>query len=292
LESTSGTMRVFDDLSQLRQARSPQIGSFGLVPTMGALHEGHLSLVRKARAECDHVGVSIFVNPTQFGQREDLDRYPRDLKRDLRLLEPLGVDLVWTPAPEKVYADDFQTWIVVEGVAAPLEGEMRPGHFRGVATIVVKLFNAFTPTRAYFGQKDAQQVAVIRRMVRDLNFPVDISVCPTVREADGLAMSSRNVHLDSRERSAAVVLFRALSEAKRLYVAGERDADRLRSAMRSVLDKEPLAQVDYVSAADPDSMRELGRIQDRVLLSLAARIGKTRLIDNFLLPQNRRVSEY
>lgn len=275
---------LVDDLLLLRRARSRLRGTFGLVPTMGALHEGHLSLVRKARTECDHVGVSIFINPTQFGPKEDFARYPRDLKRDLQLLEPLGVDLVWTPAPEKVYDREFQTWVTVEGITAPLEGKMRPGHFRGVTTIVAKLFNAFTPAKAYFGQKDAQQVAVIRRMVKDLSFPVEISVCPTVREPDGLAMSSRNIRLDSRERGVATVLFRALSAAKSLYLDGERDAKRLRSAMLRVLDEESLAQTDYVSAADPDTMRELDQVTDRVLLSLAARIGKTRLIDNFLLP--------
>jgi pantoate--beta-alanine ligase len=251
---------------------------------MGALHEGHLSLIRKARAECDHVGVSIFINPTQFGPKEDFAQYPRDINRDLQMLEPLGVEVVWTPAAELVYDRDFQTWVTVEGITAPLEGKMRPGHFRGVATIVAKLLNAFTPTKAYFGQKDAQQVVVIRRMVRDLNFPVEILVCPTVRERDGLAMSSRNVHLDGRGRGAATVLFRALSAAKSLYLEGERDAEHLRAAMRRVLDEEPLAQVDYVSAADPDTMRELDQVNDRVLLSLAAKIGKTRLIDNFLLP--------
>jgi len=277
-------MRVVDDLARLRQARSWMPGVFGLVPTMGALHEGHLSLVRKARAECDAVGVSIFVNPAQFGPQEDLARYPRNLKQDFELLEPLGVDLVWTPSPETVYEPDFQTWIQVEGVTAPLEGELRPGHFRGVATIVAKLFNAFLPAKAYFGQKDAQQVAVIRRMVRDLNFPVEISVCPTVREADGLAMSSRNAYLNSRERGAAAVLFRALSAARSLYLEGERDAGGLRAAARRVLDEEPMVQVEYVSAADPDTMRELEGPQDRILLALAAKIGKIRLIDNFLLP--------
>ena len=282
--SRASAMLVVDDLSQLRQARSHLGGIFGLVPTMGALHEGHLSLVRKALAECDHVGVSIFINPAQFGPKEDFAQYPRNINRDLEMLEPLGVDLVWTPAAETVYDRDFQTWVTVEGITAPLEGKMRPGHFRGVATIVAKLFNAFTPTKAYFGQKDAQQVVVIRRMVRDLNFPVDISVCPTIREPDGLAMSSRNVRLDGPERDAATVLFRALSAAKRIYLEGERDAEHLRATMRRMLEEESLAQVDYVSAADPDTMRELAQINDRVLLSLAARIGKTRLIDNFLLP--------
>ena len=208
-------MQTLTTLADLRRARQPLTGTFGLVPTMGFLHAGHLSLVKLARAECDHVGVSIFVNPTQFGPNEDLSAYPRDLARDLGLLEPLGVDLVWTPTPEEMYPDGFQTWVNVEQVTAPLEGKHRPGHFRGVTTVVAKLFNAFTPQRAYFGQKDAQQVVVIRRMVRDLNFPVEIVVGPIVREPDGLALSSRNVYLSPPERQAATVLHRALQRGRR-----------------------------------------------------------------------------
>jgi len=271
------------DIEGLRRIRASLAGSFGLVPTMGALHEGHLALVRRAREECAHVGVSIFVNPAQFGPNEDLRCYPRDLERDLRLLAPLGVDLVWTPDPATVYPTDFQTWISVEDVAQPLEGIRRPGHFRGVATVVAKLFNIFTPTKAYFGQKDAQQVAVIRRMVVDLNFPIEIIVCPTVREPDGLALSSRNAYLSAEERQAAPVLFRALAAAGAAFAVGERDGEALRAAMNAVLSAEPRAQADYVSAADPASMRELDRIGDSVLVSLAVRIGRTRLIDNLLL---------
>jgi len=277
-------MLICDHIAALREARSALAGSFGLVPTMGALHEGHISLVSRARAECDHVGVSVFVNPAQFGPGEDLDRYPRDLERDRRLLESLGVDLLWAPSPGTVYPPGYQTWVSVEDVARGLEGGRRPGHFRGVATVVAKLFNLFSPHRAYFGQKDAQQVAVIRRMARDLDFPVEIVVCPTVRAPDGLALSSRNSYLNPKERAAAAVLFRALSAAGEAFEAGERDAGRLRSIMRSILDGEPLAQVDYVSAAEPETLAECGRIESFVLLSLAVRIGSVRLIDNILLP--------
>jgi pantoate--beta-alanine ligase len=277
-------MKALTSLPDLRHARLALPGVFGLAPTMGALHEGHLSLVRRARAECDHVGVSIFVNPAQFGPHEDLAAYPRDLERDLKLLEPLGVDVVWTPTPDIVYPPGFQTWVTVEQVSQPLEGKHRPGHFRGVATVVAKLFNAFTPDKAYFGQKDAQQVVVIRQMARDLDFPLEIVVCPTVREPDGLALSSRNVYLDPAERKAATVLYRALSAAQAQYDAGERDADMLRAAMSSTLATEPLAREEYVSAADPETLAELERVEKGVLLSMAVRIGKTRLIDNFLLP--------
>lgn len=277
-------MQTLTTLAQLRQARAALSGSFGLVPTMGFLHTGHLSLVQRARAECNHVGVSIFVNPTQFGPAEDLSHYPRDLERDLGLLEPLGADLVWAPPPEEVYSPGFQTWVTVEQVTAPLEGKHRPGHFRGVTTVVAKLFNAFTPQRAYFGQKDAQQVVVIRRMVQDLNFPVEIVVCPIVREPDGLAMSSRNVYLRPDERQAATVLYRALGAARQAFAAGERDADALRAVLSSTLAAEPLAREEYVSVADPDTLDELAQVDGRALLSLAVRVGKTRLIDNLLLP--------
>jgi pantoate--beta-alanine ligase len=276
-------METVVDIAKLRRMRASLAGSFGLVPTMGALHEGHLALVRRAREECAHVGVSIFVNPAQFGPNDDLSRYPRDLERDLSLLAPLGVDLVWTPDPATLYPPDYQTWISVGEIAQPLEGIRRPGHFRGVATVVAKLFNVFTPTRAYFGQKDAQQVAVIRRMVADLNFPIEIIVCPTVREPDGLALSSRNAYLSAEERRAAPVLFRALAAARAIFAAGERDGAALRAAMNAMLAAEPRAQADYVSAADPASLRELDRIEGSVLLSLAVRIGNTRLIDNLLL---------
>lgn len=277
-------MKTILTLQDLHATRKSLPGSFGLVPTMGALHEGHLSLVRRARSENDHIGVSIFVNPTQFGPNDDLSKYPRPVERDLQLLEAEGADLVWTPTPDIMYPPGFQTYVAVESVAQPLEGAYRPGHFRGVATVVAKLFNAFTPDRAYFGQKDAQQVVVIKRMAADLNFPLEIVVCPTVREPDGLAMSSRNVYLDAEQRRAAAVLYHALSAARDAFDSGERDGSRLRAIMSSVLAAEPLARPDYVSAADPDTLAELDRVENGVLLSMAVRIGTTRLIDNFLAP--------
>jgi pantoate--beta-alanine ligase len=263
-------------------------GKFGFVPTMGALHQGHGSLVRRAREECDHVGTSIFVNPTQFSAGEDFGKYPRTLERDLEMLEGLGNDIAYLPAADAVYPEGFQTWIEVENVSVPLEGKSRPGHFRGVATVVAKLLNAFTPTHAYFGQKDAQQVAVLKRMVLDLNFPVELVVCPTMREPDGLAMSSRNAYLNPEERRAATVLYRALCAAKDRYDAGERSGDALRSAMRAVIAAEPLAAEQYVSAADPETLSELDNAEGIVLLSMAVRIGKARLIDNFLLAGGRK----
>jgi len=250
---------------------------------MGYLHEGHLSLIRRAKAECDHVAVSIFVNPTQFGANEDLSKYPRDLERDLSLIEPLGVDLVWNPTPEIMYPTGYQTWVEVEAMTRPLEGAMRPTHFKGVTTVVAKLFNAIQPHKAYFGQKDAQQVAVIRQMVWDLNFPLEVVVCPTMREADGLAMSSRNKYLEGEDRKAAIVLFQALNAAKEAYQGGERDAEMLRSRMKNVLEAEPRAQIQYVSCADYNTLEELEIVKGKALLSMAVLLGKTRLIDNFVL---------
>src|SRR3990170_1202149 len=212
-------MQTVSTLADLRSTRLSFSGIVGLVPTMGYLHDGHLSLIRRAKEECDHVVVSIFVNPTQFGPREDLSKYPRDPDRDLSLIEPLGADLVWMPTAEMMYPDGYQTWVEVEAMTRPLEGAMRPGHFRGVTTVVAKLFNGVQPHKAYFGQKDAQQVAVIKQMARDLNFPIEIVVGPTLRESDGLAMSSRNTYLDPDERKAATVLFRALSAAQTAYSA-------------------------------------------------------------------------
>lgn len=276
-------MRTVITLTELGSACSSFPGTVGLVPTMGYLHEGHLSLVRRAREECDHIVVSIFVNPTQFGPQEDLSRYPRDLDRDLSLIEPLGTDLLWMPTVESMYPPGFQTWVEVESMARPLEGAMRPGHFRGVTTVVAKLFNAVQPHKAYFGQKDAQQAAVIRQMTRDLSYPIEIVVCPIVREPDGLAMSSRNVYLDPEQRRAATVLYRSLSAAKQAYENGERDAEALRGKMKEVLASEPLAQVQYVSCADYDTLEELETVKGKALLSMAVFVGKTRLIDNFVL---------
>jgi pantoate--beta-alanine ligase len=228
------------------------------------------------------VFVSIFVNPTQFGPQEDLSKYPRDLERDFRLIEPY-TDVVWTPSVEEMYPNGYQTWVEVEALTQSLEGAMRPGHFRGVTTVVAKLFNGVQPHKAYFGQKDAQQAAVIRQMVRDMNFPIEIVVCPTAREADGLAMSSRNVYLDPEQRQAATVLFRALSAAKDAYDKGERNGEELRQVMRVTLAAEPLARMQYVSCADYDTLEELDEIKGKALLSMAVFFGKTRLIDNFVL---------
>jgi len=275
-------MRSISTLDELSNFRLSLDGTVGLVPTMGFLHEGHLSLIRRAREECDHVIVSIFVNPTQFNPNEDLSKYPRDLDRDLKLIEPL-TDLVWMPSAEMMYPQGYQTWVEVEAITSPLEGTMRPGHFKGVTTIVAKLFNGVQPHKAYFGQKDAQQAAVIRQMVRDLNFPIEIVVCSIVREADGLAMSSRNVYLDTEQRKAATILFRSLSAAKELYDGGERNAEKIRSKMKDVLASEPLADVQYVSCADYDTLEELDEIKGKALLSMAVFIGNTRLIDNFVL---------
>lgn len=276
-------MEIATDLDKFRALRASLHGTVGLVPTMGYLHEGHLSLIRRAKAECAHVVVSIFVNPTQFGPNEDLSKYPHDLERDLRLIEPLGVDMVWTPTAEGMYPNGFQTWVQVEALTAPLEGAVRPAHFRGVTTVVAKLFNAVRPHKAYFGQKDAQQAAVIRQMTRDLSYPIEIVICPIVREPDGLAMSSRNKYLEGEDRQAALVLSRALNAAKELYDAGERDGEKLRGKMKEIIAAEPRVQMQYVSCADYDTLAELETVTGKTLLSMAVMIGKTRLIDNFVL---------
>ena len=257
--------------------------SWGFVPTMGYLHEGHLSLVRRARQENGRVAASIFVNPTQFAPTEDLSSYPRNLERDLALLKAENVDLVFTPSDEMMYPSDFQTTILLSEVTKPLEGKSRPTHFAGVATIVAKLFNIVQPTRAYFGQKDAQQAVVLRQMVRDLNFSLELIVCPIVRESDGLAMSSRNKYLSPDERKAALVLSQSLQQARSAFAHGERDANVLRQIMTDLIYAEPLARLDYVSAAHPDTLAELAQIEDKALLSMAVFIGKTRLIDNLII---------
>jgi pantoate--beta-alanine ligase len=276
-------MKTVSTLPELRAARASLPEPVGLVPTMGFLHEGHLSLVRLAGTQCASVVVSIFVNPSQFGPSEDLAAYPRDLPRDLELLENAGTHLVWMPTPQVMYPPGYQTWVTVEDVTQRLEGAMRPGHFRGVATVVAKLFNAVQPQKAYFGQKDAQQVAVVRQMVSDLGFPLEIVVGPTRREADGLAMSSRNAYLSTEERRAALVLYRALNAAKSAFLAGERDAGKLRLVMAEVINSEPLARLQYVSCADPRNLEELEGTVSQALLSMAVYTGKTRLIDNLLI---------
>jgi pantoate--beta-alanine ligase len=276
-------MQLITTIAAMRAARAAH-GSLGLVPTMGFLHEGHLSLVRRAAAECGAVAVSIFVNPTQFSPREDFGRYPRNLDRDLALLEAEGVALVFAPTIEEMYPVGFGTYVVLPAADEVLEGAARPDHFRGVATVVCKLLNIVQPTRAYFGQKDAQQSVVVRQMVRDLNLATEIVVAPTIREPDGLAMSSRNSYLSPAERAIAPVVYRSLQAAQARYQAGERDAAALRAAMHAVLEHEPAVRAEYLSAADPLSLRELDQVGAQgALLSLAVRLGSVRLIDNLLL---------
>ena len=276
-------MKVVTKIDEYRKMRQQMACPLGFVPTMGYLHQGHLELVRRARAENQMVVVSIFVNPTQFGPQADLASYPRDPERDLALLEKEGADMVFMPSAEEMYPEGFDSWVEVGRVTERLEGAYRTGHFRGVATVVAKLFNIVQPTRAYFGQKDAQQLIVIRKMVSDLNLDLEVIAVPTVRESDGLAMSSRNVYLDPNERQAALVLWQALSLAQELWQEGERDAERLRREMTLLIDAEPLAKIDYVSVADPDTLEELSRIEGAAIVSMAVRIGRTRLIDNVML---------
>jgi pantoate--beta-alanine ligase len=277
-------MKVLADITELRRERwSDRSSTWGLVPTMGFLHEGHLSLVRRARQENDRVGVSIFVNPTQFNQPDDLTSYPRNLDRDLSLLKKEGVHLVWTPTPQIVYPPNYQSYVQVEQVSQSLEGAARPGHFRGVTTVVAKLFNVFQPQRAYFGQKDAQQAIVIKRMVEELNFNLEIVVCPTVREADGLAMSSRNAKLSPSARQKATCLYRALLAAKNAFAEGQRDAQQLRDTMLALINATDIAQADYISVAHPQTLEELEHIQDSALLSLAVFVDGVRLIDNMVV---------
>jgi pantoate--beta-alanine ligase len=278
-------VRVLASPAEARAARRALAGSVGFVPTMGALHAGHLSLVRRARGENAHAVASIFVNPAQFGPREDLASYPRPLDRDLDLLEKEGVSLVLVPGAEAMYPPGFETWIEPGPLGARLEGERRPGHFRGVLTVVAKLLHAVEPDRAYFGQKDAQQALLVRRMARDLDLAPEVVVCPIVRESDGLALSSRNVYLSPQERRAATVLSRALEGAAAAWDAGERRGDPLRRVVSTVLATEPLARPDYVSAADPATLLEVDGAAEKLLVSTAVRFGATRLLDNVVLPR-------
>ena len=274
-------MNIFSTPGEMRAWRRSRAGMVGFVPTMGYLHEGHLALARRAKAENDRAVVSIFVNPAQFGPGEDFERYPRDEERDLALLEAAGIDAVYLPTPAMIYPLGFQTYVTVEEVSQPLEGARRPSHFRGVATVVLKLFNAVEPTRAYFGRKDAQQLRVLQRMTLDLDLPVEIVPCDIVRETDGLAMSSRNVYLSAEQRAAAPALYRALCEGRRQFVHGERDADILRETVRGLVAAERLAEIDYISLADEGSLEELsGWIPGPALLSLVVKFGPTRLLDN------------
>ena len=276
-------MEVFRSVAEMRRIRGQASGSVGLVPTMGFLHEGHLSLVRQARMENGAVVASIFVNPTQFGPTEGYAAYPQDTERDLGLLQKEKTDIVFMPSVDEMYPPGFNSWVRVEGITERLEGACRPSHFQGVATVVAKLFNIVEPDRAYFGQKDAQQAVVIRRMVTDLNMNLEVVILPTVREEDGLAMSSRNVFLNPEMRRAATVLFRVLKHAQGLFNEGEKDADRLRQEMTSIIRREPFAKIEYVSVADQYTLEELSTLNRPALASLAVRIGKVRLIDNILL---------
>jgi pantoate--beta-alanine ligase len=276
-------MQVVETIGEIRKLRQSLGNSVGLVPTMGYLHEGHLALVKQARVENSVVVVSIYVNPPQFGPGEDFGTYPRDLCRDLELLEGEKTDIVFVPSDEEMYPPGFSSWVDVEKVTERLEGASRPGHFRGVATVCAKLFNIVQPTRAYFGQKDAQQVIVIKRMVADLNMNLEIVVVPTVRESNGLAVSSRNVYLNPEQRRAATVVSKALSLAKQLWQDGEKDGDNIRQQMVWHIEEEALAQIDYVSIADADTLEELKMIDRPAVASLAVRIGKARLIDNVIL---------
>ena len=267
-------------LSACREAARP----LGLVPTMGALHDGHLTLVRQAREDNQTLAVTIFVNPTQFSPQDDLAQYPRDLDRDLGLLRREGADLVFVPPVEEIYPPGFDTWVRVGALAERLEGANRPGHFQGVTTVLTKLFNLVGPDRAYFGQKDGQQTAVVRQLARDLDMGLEIVVVPTVRDSDGLALSSRNVYLTAEERRAAPVVYRALCKAQELRSQGIEDGDRLRHEVEEVLAGEPLVgRIEYVSVAGAENLEELAEVRGRAMVSVAVHIGKTRLIDNLIL---------
>jgi pantoate--beta-alanine ligase len=275
--------------SVARKIRRDQDRSIGLVPTMGALHEGHLSLVREARRMCDVVVVSVFVNPTQFGPSEDYEHYPRDLTKDTALLTDYNVDYIFAPAPEEIYPKDFSTYVNVGGLSKLLEGETRPGHFRGVATVVAILFNTVRPDFAFFGQKDAQQALIIKRMVRDLAFDTEIVVLPTVREDSGLAISSRNLYLDPEEKESASVIHRALKQAKETFRKGERHVSKLAEIVRTNIESEPRVRVDYVSVVDAETLEKVDKLDDRpTLIAVAAYVGKTRLIDNTVLNKTKK----
>jgi len=280
-------MKIHTTINSLRaESRAARVAGkrIGFVPTMGALHDGHLSLIRAAKSRCDLVVASIFVNPTQFGPNEDLAKYPRTFERDCQLLEKENADLLFAPTAEEMYPQDAVTWVTVEGLSEKLDGRSRPGHFRGVTTVVAKLFHIVDPDIAFFGQKDAAQVAIIRRMVRDMKFPVEIVACPIVREPDGLAMSSRNAYLDSSQRKAALVLSRALWEVERKYKSGERDTNTLIERGKQLIAKEPAARLDYLELVNADTLDPVAQATPGTMVAVAAYVGNTRLIDNLLLP--------
>jgi len=276
-------MKVIEKIDAMRRLRQQLAEPVGFVPTMGYLHEGHLALVRQARAENSSVVVSIFVNPTQFSLQEDYEKYPRDHVLDRAILEKEKTNIVFMPLVAEMYPPQFDSWVEAGKVTERLEGASRPGHFRGVTTVVAKLFNIVQPARAYFGQKDAQQAIVIKKMVADLNMDLEIVAVPTVREPDGLAMSSRNTYLNSEQRRAALVLYQALCLAQELWSQGEKDAGQIRQQMITLIKKQPLADIDYVSIADTATLGELDTVKPPALVSLAVRIGRTRLIDNVVL---------
>ena len=276
-------MKIVETIADLKSSRNKLAEPVGFVPTMGYLHEGHLALVRQARAENPSVVVSIFVNPTQFGPQEDFEQYPRDPQRDLAMLDKEGTDVVFMPSADEMYPPNFKGWVEVGKLAERLEGASRPGHFRGVATVVARLFDIVQPDKAYFGQKDAQQLMVIKQMVADLNLSVKIVAAPTVREHDGLAMSSRNTYLNPDERKQATVLYQALTLAQKLYSDGEKDAKVIRRQMAELIQKQPLADIDYISIADAETLDELDTVRPPALVSMAVKIGRTRLIDNVVL---------
>jgi pantoate--beta-alanine ligase len=279
-------MKTFINIAGMRagsRAVKLERKRLGLVPTMGALHEGHLSLVRAARAQCDVVAASIFVNPTQFGPNEDLATYPRNFERDSALLQQEGVELLFAPSVDEMYPAGSVTWVTVEGLSDKLCGRSRPGHFRGVTTVVAKLFHIVEPDVAFFGQKDAAQLAIIRRMVRDLRFPVEIVGCPIVREPDGLAMSSRNAYLEAQQRKQALVLYRSLAAVKTAFDSGERRAEKLVAAGKRVFTQEPAVRLDYFEIVNPESLDPVENVSEGALVAVAAFVGRTRLIDNVLL---------
>jgi len=276
-------VKVVETIGEMKRLRHQIAEPVGFVPTMGYFHEGHLALVRQARAENPSVVVSIFVNPTQFGPQEDFTSYPRDPQRDLALLEEEKVDIVFMPSVAEMYPPQFSSWVEVSKITERLEGASRHGHLRGCATVVAKLFNIIQPTRAYFGQKDAQQLVAIKKMVADLNMNLEIVTVPTVREPDGLAMSSRNSYLNPEQRRAAVVLYQALCLAQQLWSQGEKDAQTIRQQMTDLIQKEPLADIDYGSVANAETLDELDTVKSPALVSLAVRIGNIRLIDNVVL---------
>jgi pantoate--beta-alanine ligase len=276
-------MKIVETIAEMKKIRHELKGDIGFVPTMGYLHEGHLTLVKRSNAVNNFTVASIFVNPTQFGPNEDFDRYPRDYPRDFSMLEKEKTDIVFLPSPQDMYPEGYNTWVDVVKVTERLEGAIRPGHFRGVSTVVAKLFNIVEPTRAYFGQKDAQQCVVVKRMVADLNMNLEIIIVPTVREPDGLAMSSRNVYLNAEERSQAPVLYQALGTARRIWTEGERESPVLCQAMIDLIRQKPLGKIEYISIADALTLRELEKAEPPAVISLAVKFGKTRLIDNMIL---------